>query len=318
MSNLIFLDLEWNTAFIRDNRGRRVPFHELLEIAAIKVDEASGAMMDSFHSYVNPKASRRIGFYTYQVLPYSPEELEDLLSDAPGFLDLGPDFLHWCGPNPVFVEWGSNDVDVLLNNYKYHKLSFDADWKYEYFDLQYIYQSLCGGDLGCQPSLEKAVTALELDTDLDFHSAWNDTYYTVLVYQTLLDRCESFSMFRRPPKPKNPPPIWEEELGVFNGRWACKNLSFIEQPHCPICGAPVEITRWGWVRTTPNEQTASCFCAEHRRLYLTLTVQPKGRQWSAHAAFYKNAGQIAERYHKTCQQISTRNKQRAAAAKTTA
>ena len=37
MSELIFLDLEWNTAFYRNHEGVRVPFHELLEIAAIKV-----------------------------------------------------------------------------------------------------------------------------------------------------------------------------------------------------------------------------------------------------------------------------------------
>ena len=187
MAELIFLDLEWNTTFYRNKSGERVPFHELIEVAAMKVEQDTGAMLDSFHSYIHPKASRKLESRTYRLLPYEREELRALLADAPGFLDLGPSFLRWCGPCPVFVEWGNNDVEVLLANFAFHRLSFDEDWKCEYFDLQYMYQKLIEGSLGCQPSLEKAVTELGIETDLDFHSAWNDTYYTIMVYQAMLD-----------------------------------------------------------------------------------------------------------------------------------
>ena len=140
MAELIFIDLEWNTTFYRDREGQRVSFHELIEVAAIKVDQDSGAMVDSFHSYVHPRVSRKIESRTYRLLPYDREELRQLLAEAPTFLDLGPEFLHWCGPNPVFIEWGSNDVDVLMKNFEYHRLSFDQDWSCKYFDLQYMYQ----------------------------------------------------------------------------------------------------------------------------------------------------------------------------------
>ena len=305
MPELIFLDLEWNTTFYRNKAGERLPFHELIEVAAMKVEQGTGVMLDSFHSYIRPKASRKIGFHTYDVLPYSPEELDELLSDAPGFLDLGPGFLHWCGPDPVFVEWGNNDVEVLLSNYKYHNLSFDAGWKCEYFDLQYIYQKLCTGDLGCQPSLEKAVTDLDLDTDLDFHSAWNDTYYTIMVYQTMLDRFEDMSMFHRPPKHKGVPPLWELELGSYDTRWACKNRREVAQPVCPICGQTLSAGRW--VRTTPTEQVLRCKCREHRRLYVTVTAQREGDRWSGKVSIYKDAGPIAERYRKTLSLLKKRD-----------
>lgn len=106
MSELIFLDLEWNTAFYRDREGQRLPFHELLEVAAMKVEQSTGAMVDSFHSYVHPKVSRKIESRTYRLLPYGREELRQLLAAAPTFLDLGPAFLRWCGKDPVFIEWG--------------------------------------------------------------------------------------------------------------------------------------------------------------------------------------------------------------------
>lgn len=104
MAVLIFLDLEWNTTFYRNKSGERVPFNELIEVAAMKVEQDTGAMLDSFHSYIHPKASRKLDSRTYRLLPYEREELRALLADAPGFLDLGPAFLHWCGPDPVFVE----------------------------------------------------------------------------------------------------------------------------------------------------------------------------------------------------------------------
>ena len=132
MAELIFLDLEWNTTFYRNKSGERVPFHELIEVAAMKVEQDTGAMLDSFHSYIHPKASRKLESRTYRLLPYEREELRALLADAPGFLDLGPSFLRWCGPCPVFVEWGNNDVEVLLANFAFHRLSFDEDWKCEY------------------------------------------------------------------------------------------------------------------------------------------------------------------------------------------
>ena len=233
MSELIFLDLEWNTTFYRSRSGERLPFHELIEVAAIKVAQGTGAMLDSFHSYVHPKASRKIESRTYRLLPYEREELRSLLADAPSFLDLGPAFLRWCGKDPVFVEWGNNDVEVLLSNFAFHRISFDADWRCEYFDLQYIYQKLLGGDLGCQPSLEKAVTDLSMDTDLDFHSAWNDTYYTVLVYQVMLDRFMDLTLFRRPPKQRGPLPLWELELGECGSARRCGRRTCTGRPCRP-------------------------------------------------------------------------------------
>lgn len=304
MSELIFLDLEWNTTFYRSKEGERLPFHELIEVAAIKVEQDTGAMLDSFHSYIHPKVSRKIESRTYRLLPYEREELRELLGNAPCFLDLGPAFLRWCGKDPVYVEWGNNDVEVLLKNFEFHRLSFDADWKCEYFDLQYVYQKLVDGNLGCQPSLEKAVTDLKMETDLDFHSAWNDTYYTVLVYQTLLDRFDNLSLFRRPPKHKGLLPLWELELGSFDTRWACKNRPEIARPVCPLCGQPLAAGRW--VRTMPTEQVLRCKCPEHRRLYLVVTSEKAGRQWAGKAAIYKDAGPIADRYRKTCRKIQDR------------
>ena len=267
-------------------------------------------MLDSFHSYIHPKASRKIESRTYRLLPYEREELRELLGNAPGFLDLGPAFLRWCGKDPVFVEWGNNDVEVLLKNFEFHRISFDADWKCEYFDLQYVYQKLIDDNLGCQPSLEKAVTDLEMETDLDFHSAWNDTYYTVLVYQTLLDRFDNLSLFRRPPKQKGLPPLWELELGVFDTRWACKNRPELIRPVCPLCGQPLAAGRW--VRTTPTEQVLRCKCQEHRRLYLVVTAEKASRQWACKAAIYKDAGPIADRYRKTCRKIQERRQKTSA------
>jgi len=301
MPELIFMDLEWNTAFCRTANGARAPFSELIEVAAIKVDQATGAMLDSFHSYVHPTVCRKIEGRTYRLLPYSREELRDLLDSAPTFLDLGPAFLHWCGPEPVFVEWGSNDMDVLFSNFERHRLSLDPDWRCQYFDLQYMYQVLCQADMSCQPSLEKAVTDLRMDTGLDFHSAWNDTYYTVLVYQSLIDRFSDFQLFSRPPKRKGWPPLLEIELGTYDTRWGCKNHRAVHQPVCPLCGQP--LTSGRWVRTTPTEQVMRGWCKEHHRIYVAVESERDGGSWTGTARFYKDAGPVAERYRRVCRKL---------------
>ena len=203
-------------------------------------------------------------------------------------------------------------MEVLLDNFAFHRLSFDADWKCEYFDLQYMYQKLVEGSLGCQPSLEKAVTELGLDTDLDFHSAWNDTYYTVLVYQAMLDRFEDLTMFHRPPKHKGVPPLWELELGRYDTRWACKNRREVAHPACPLCGQTLLAGRW--VRTSPMEQVLRCKCPEHRRLYMAVTVEKDGGQWMGKAAIYKEAGPIAERYRKAVRKMQENNRRKEKAA----
>ena len=199
-------------------------------------------------------------------------------------------------------------MEVLLQNFAYHRLSFDADWKCEYFDLQYVYQKLVEGSLGCQPSLEKAVTELELDADLDSHSAWNDTYYTILVYQAMLDRFENMTLFHRPPKQKGVPPLWEMDLGTFDTRWACKNRREVSSPVCPLCGEPVAAGRW--LRTTPTEQVMRGKCKEHRRLYVAVTVTKEGQRWAAKAAIYKEAGSVAERYRKAARKVQENRRSR--------
>ena len=164
--------------------------------------------------------------------------------------------------------------------------------------------------MGCQPSLEKAVTDLGLEMELDFHSAWNDTYYTILVYQAMLDRFEDMSLFHRPPKQKGRPPLWEMDLGSYDTRWGCKNHREVSRPCCPLCGEPISVGRW--LRTTPTEQVIRGKCREHRRLYMAVTVEKDDRQWAGKAAIYKEAGPVAERYRKTLRKMqeNTRRKER--------
>ena len=118
-------------------------------------------------------------------------------------------------------------------------------------------------------------------------------------------------MFHRPPKQKGLPPLWEMELTGFETRWGCKNVKELQQPLCPLCRQPLLAGRW--VRTLPGEQVVRCKCREHRRLYLAVTVEKDGCQWSGKAAIYKDAGPVAERYRKAVRKMqeNARRKERA-------
>ena len=101
------------------------------------------------------------------------------------------------------------------------------------------------------------------------------------------------------------------ELTGFETRWGCKNVKELQQPLCPLCRQPLLAGRW--VRTLPGEQVVRCKCREHRRLYLAVTVEKDGCQWSGKAAIYKDAGPVAERYRKAVRKMqeNARRKERA-------
>ena len=124
----------------------------------------------------------------------------------------------------------------------------------------------------------------------------------------MLDRFEDMTLFHRPPKQKGVPPLWEMELGTFDTRWACKNRREVSAPVCPLCGEPVSMGRW--LRTTPTEQVARGKCANHRRLYVAVTIEKDGPRWSAKAAIYKQAGPVAERYRKAYRKVQDNRKNR--------
>ena len=99
MAELIFLDLEWNTTFYRGKDGQRLPFHELLEVAAMKVDQATGAMEDSFHSYITPRWAGRSTTAPTACFPTAGRSCGSCWTTPPPFWTWGPAFLHWCGEN---------------------------------------------------------------------------------------------------------------------------------------------------------------------------------------------------------------------------
>lgn len=302
MAEWIFIDLEWNTTFYKDEEGQRVPFHELLEIAAVKVDSCTGLALDSFHSYIHPTVSPQLQARTYELLPYTPEVLTALLKDAPTFPVLMQTFVSWCGPHPVFVEWGNNDVDVLRRNLAFHHIPMDADWACGYYDLQYVYQKRREESMSSQPSLEKAVNALGLPASLDFHSAWNDVEYTIRVYRALQEQEENFTLFRRPPKPDKSIPLCEKDLGCFNTRWACKNHPDAAHPRCPLCGGFLRTGKW--VRTTPAEQLNRCYCPTDKKIYMVVTTQQEGQHWRGKATLYREFKDMVERYQEAVQKPS--------------
>ena len=78
---------------------------EIIEIAACKV--RAGEIVDSYHTYVKPKAS----------IPYEITSLtgitNDMVADAPAIADLLPGFLEFCGDRPMCAHNADFDMSFI-------------------------------------------------------------------------------------------------------------------------------------------------------------------------------------------------------------
>lgn len=175
--NYIIFDLEWNQC----PRGPefenpRIPF-EIIEIGAVKLNDAF-EIVDEFSRIVKPRIYKYLHNHVRQMLNYD----EEYLRTGKPFDMVCREFMKWCGSDYVFGTWGTGDLVQLQKNMDYYYMNkFTQPFKY--YNIQSIFAEYYE-DLGaCK--LEKAVAALNLPINEDFHTAINDARYTAQVFQNL-------------------------------------------------------------------------------------------------------------------------------------
>lgn len=177
--NYIVMDLEWNQSPSgQAEENPRLPF-EIIEIGAIKLNEEFH-IIDEYGSIIKPRLYRRLQSRIRELLNYD----ESLLRTGRPFDVVFREFKKWCGEDYIFCTWGPLDLTYLQQNMDFYYLkSFEFPLKF--YNLQEIYAFLLYNDKTQMPSLEKAVTELNISIDDPFHCAKNDAYYTAKVFQQL-------------------------------------------------------------------------------------------------------------------------------------
>ena len=172
--NYIVLDMEWNQPFGGKMMVRHpVMLHgEIVQIGAVKLDE-NYQIIDTFKIMVSPKCYTRMSRKVSKLTKITTEELQYGFPFPTAFKY----FQSWCGEEFIFLTWGPDDIDILRENMKLHKL--DTDWIPGTYDVQKIFDSQITKE-NRQISLSYAMQKIGQPA-LEAHDALNDARNTVCV-----------------------------------------------------------------------------------------------------------------------------------------
>ncbi len=183
----IVLDLEWNqcpAGKARENPN--LPF-EIVEIGAVKLNEER-KIVDYFSEMIRPKVYRKFHYRTRELLHLDMKEF----AGARSFPEVLADFWAWCGDDCRFCSWGPLDLMELQRNMHFYHMKNPLPMPLLYYDVQKLF-SLLYEDGKSRRSLEDAVEQLQIEKDIPFHRAYDDTCYTARIMERMdWDRVKEF------------------------------------------------------------------------------------------------------------------------------
>ena len=261
----IVLDLEWNQS-PRGKAGERrgMPF-EIIEIGAVKLDE-SMTVLSQFDEVIKPAVYRQLHHKTKEILHLEMEEL----AKARSFKAVAEDFFRWCGDDYMMCTWGSMDLTELQRNLNFFRVKNSMKKPLLYYDVQKLF-SILYEDGKSRRSLRDAVEYLEIEEDIPFHRAIDDTLYTVKILHKMdweaVKQYVSVDYFR-PPEKK------EEELRlifasyakdvsrIFAGKEELLSDREILSSRCYVCGRSLR-KKIRWFSGNGKNYLCLALCPEH-------------------------------------------------------
>lgn len=194
--NYIVMDLEWNQSYNgHAGENPRLPF-EIIEIGATKLDSQFN-IVDQYGSIIKPRIYKKLQSRIRELLNYD----ESTLRNGRPFDVVFREFKKWCGEDYIFCTWGPLDLTYLQQNMDFYYLK-QFPFPLKFYNLQEIYSINHYNDKTLMPSLEKAVTELNIPIEEPFHCAKNDAYYTAMVLKKMnrkkLEDMYSIDYYRYP------------------------------------------------------------------------------------------------------------------------
>ena len=247
--NYIVVDLEWNQAMSsKSSVFNKLPIKlrgEIIEIGAVKLTEDM-TPGEEFTIDVKPVYFKRMHYKVKKLTGFDKERL----ALGVGFKDAFEQFRQWCGENPTFLTWGSDDKGIMEQNIIIHDL--DWDWIEGWINLQLIYNVQTDGDKN-QKSLATAMEHFEIEQTRVAHDALGDAYNTALV-ATHLDMRAGIAQYNDASRILSTPKSGSDNNGpeaiehlVFNG-YASKADAFADAElvdiACPKCSEKTVRQHW--------------------------------------------------------------------------
>lgn len=201
----IIFDLEFNqskeTKEERKDKEVQLMF-EIIQIGAVKVDK-NFKIISRFNSLIKPTLHKELHPYVENLTNIDINNL----NKAKTFPDVYKDFIDFIGTdNPILSVWGTGDIKELIRNASFHRLPIKFIPK-KYIDVQKYASKYLNCKKGLRIGLKPAVETLKINTELEFHDAYSDSYYTYEVFKEIFTHkitaeCYNFDKVRREKKVK--------------------------------------------------------------------------------------------------------------------
>ena len=174
----IVLDMEWNQPWPGSPSSRKVlPVSirgEIIQIGAVRVTEEQ-QVADEFQVMVRPKYYRSLNRRVSKLTGIKESRLK---SEGISFSDAIERFRTWCGPEPVFLTWGFDDIAILRENLQLFELP--TDWVSQWYNAQMMFNAQTDGSTA-QKALKTAMEMFGIEATRPAHDALGDAYHTALI-----------------------------------------------------------------------------------------------------------------------------------------
>ena len=258
----VVLDMEWNQPLYPGMAVQKPVYlqGEIIQIGAVKLD-ASFRALECFKVMVAPKYYRKMNKHVAKLTAISPE---DLAMGLP-FPEAFQHFKDWCGEDFTFLIWGYNDIAILRDNMRLHRL--ETAWLPKVYNVQVIYDTqIAKAHRQCALS-----TALEqLGEEIEqAHDALGDALSTVRVcdfldmdaglaaYDESTLSSSAVGLLRRDELGSCPTKVAAMEDEAISGGFAC-----------PVCGGAV--TCGEWLSQGTDKKITLAVCEGGEALYVRL------------------------------------------------
>lgn len=247
--NYIVLDLEWNQADGKIDKGGCLPF-EIVEIGAVKLNRWMN-ITGEFEELIKPKIYPHLHHMTSKIVNIESKDFEN----ARSFVEVMEDFLKWCGKDYIFCIWGTLDLTELQRNMIFYGMDELSTKPLPFLDIQKLF-SIAYEDGKIRRALEFSVDFLDIKKDHPFHRAKNDAYYTAKVFEQIhkkhreVETYQSYDLFMTPQSE-------EDEIKVrfktyykyisreFTDKTEAMSDEEVSSTKCYICGKPTKkIVKW--------------------------------------------------------------------------
>jgi len=182
----VILDLEWNAAF---SKKYRKYVNEIIEFGAVKVsDEGTSGILeiiDTFSMLVTPQIGKRLNA---DVQALTRITIEELTKSKNMFSHVLSKFIKFLGDSTLMT-WGTGDILVLIDNYKYYYRNDILPFFNRYCNLQvYCQKCLNLNDPAKQLGLLNCAEILKISQNgKPLHRALTDASLSFQCFEKLFD-----------------------------------------------------------------------------------------------------------------------------------